>query len=167
MKRLCLLDLLVIMSSFLALLNHHSFLAMMIMLAGVISIYILLKDTTYTVFTLVFTISLLMISLLGIMGDLDKLYQGFAVYAILFSFNLGLLCEYLYHRASLASLIKPFFSFVISAVIILLVILLSNNYINYDLIYPEGIFTLLAIVLMIFAPYLLSTSLLFIFHERS
>ena len=167
MKRLCLLDLLVIMSSFLALLNHHSFLAMMIMLAGVISIYSLLKDTTYAVFTLVFTISLLMISLLGIMGDLDKLYQGFGIYAILFSFNLGLLCEYLYHRVSLASLIKPFFSFVISAVIILLVILLSNNYINYDLIYPEGIFTLLAIVLILFAPYLLSTSLLFIFHERS
>ena len=97
MKRLCLLDLLVIMSSFLALLNHHSFLAMMIMLAGVISIYSLLKDTTYTVFTLVFTISLLMISLLGIMGDLDKLYRGFGIYAILFT-QRQLTCSQIIHR---------------------------------------------------------------------
>lgn len=165
MKRLCWLDLLIIMGGFWFLINQMEMMAIILLVLSLAGLYLVIDEWNYYSFFIAFGVSLILMTIIALGGELMMLYDRINLIIVLLAVNLGLLSEYLDHRPSLDMLIKPFFVYLLIGTMFIVSLFVLNDLSILDLIYPAGFISLLSIIMIIFIPYLMVASLSLLFHE--
>ncbi len=165
MKRLCWLELAVIMSGFWLVISEKEEMAIILLAMSLAGLYLVIDKWNYYSFFIAFGISLLLMTVIANGGQLSQIYDRLDLIIVLLAVNLGLLSEYLDHRGSLDILIKPFFTYLVIGTIFIVGLFALNDLSILNLIYPAGFISLLSLVMIIFVPYLMIASLLLLFHE--
>ncbi len=163
MKRSYWLELSSILSAFVLLVMGQWFFAVIILMVMTVLLGLILKRVAIGRFSFMAVISFLMIYLLADSGDLFLAYAGLDLMILALSINTAIFYEVL--RDTDKVILKPYLFAFLALLIFTVFALVNHDNIMVTSAYPLGIFSLLALIDIIFMPYLACMTLSFIAAE--
>lgn len=165
MKRFCMIEITMILASFLALVKGYAILANVIM-AALVYLTMLLNHNVRKVNVIIGTAALFLIMrAFGTYGDLYYIYDGLDGVLLTLSLHLALMYEYLNHVHNIFEAFKPFLLYFIFTFMMLLCAILVRDNPYFALVYPKGVVSLLVLIMLMCMPYLMTMACSFLKHN--
>lgn len=165
MKRFCMIEIMMILGSFLALIKHLPILANVIMVSS-IGLILLLNQKIHKCRVVLGGVGLfLLMHMLAEYGDLYALYDGLNGVLVFLSIHLNLMYEYLENKHNISEAFQPFLIFIIFTFIMLLTAILLKDNAMLMLAYPSGTLSILILIMLMCMPYLMTFACSFLMHN--
>ena len=165
MKRFCMIEIIMILGSFLALIKYLPILANLIMFSS-IGLILLLNQKIHNGRVAAGSIILfLLMHALAAYGDLYELYSGLNGVLAFLSIHLNLMYEYLENKHNISEAFQPFLIFIIFTFIMLLSAILLKDNAMFMLVYPSGTLSILILIMLMCMPYLMTFAWSFLMHD--
>lgn len=165
MKRFCMIEIMMILGSFLALIKHLPILANVIMFSS-IGLILLLNQKIHKCRVVLGGVGLfLLMHMLAEYGDLYALYDGLNGVLVFLSIHLNLMYEYLENKHNISEAFQPFLIFIIFTFIMLLTAILLKDNAMLMLAYPSGTLSILILIMLMCMPYLMTFACSFLMHN--
>lgn len=165
MKRFCWIEIALILASFTALINYYDYLSIALMILSII--FLLIVNKRILLSRIIFIALLLDIIMyyLALYGGLFVVYPILKVLIALLSVHLALFSELLNIKALSKYVIEPFGCYMVIAFIFMAFIIFFKDSTIFANTYPYGTLSLLTLVMIIFMPYLTTTTLTLVLNE--
>ena len=165
MKRFCMIEITMILASFLALVKGYVLLANILMAALVYLTFLLNRNVRKVNVVLGTAVLFLIMHALGTYGDLYYVYDGLDGVLLALSLHLALMYEYLNHAHNIFEAFKPFLLYFIFTFTMLLCAILVRDNPYFAMAYPKGVVSLLVLIMLMCMPYLMTMACSFLKHN--
>ena len=165
MKRFCWIEIALILASFLALINYYDYLSIAMMFLSIVFLLIVNRDFLLSRTIFVALVLDLAMYYLALYGGLFIVYPILKVLLALLSVHLALFSELLNIKTLSKNVLEPFSCYMVFAFIFMAFVIFFKDSTIFANIYPYGTLSLLTLVMLIFMPYLTTTTLTLVFNE--